>query len=103
MCYNSYCKNKNCVDYRAVERIKKIYCMEAIITIISVLVLCALFGGSIMDFIGKIIGFLLLGGIFGLVGGAICWLIASIIFSAGVMGFFIGFVVGVIIYLIKWF
>lgn len=77
--------------------------MEAIITIISVLVLCALFGGSIMDFIGKIIGFLLLGGIFGLVGGAICWLIASIIFSAGVMGFFIGFVVGVIIYLVRWF
>ena len=77
--------------------------MEIAIGIISIFVLCALFGGAIMDFFCKIIGIFLWGGIFGLVGGAICWLIASIIFSAGVMGFIAGFIVGVIIYICKWF
>ena len=76
--------------------------MEVIIAIISIFVLCALFGGSIVDFFCKIFGIFFWGGIFGLVGGAICWLIASIIFSAGVIGFGVGFIVGVIIYICIW-
>lgn len=77
--------------------------MEVIIAIISIFVLCALFGGSIVDFFCKIIGIFFLGGIWGIVGGAIGWLIASIFFSAEILGFVAGFIVGVIIYICKWF
>ena len=77
--------------------------MAIVVTIISIFVLCALFGGAIVDFFCKIIGLILLGGIFGLVGGAFGWVVGSIIFSAGVLGFGIGFVIGFIVYLIKWF
>ena len=77
--------------------------MGTIVTIISIFVLCALFGGAIVDFFCKIIGLFLLGGVFGLVGGAFGWLIATVICSAGMIGFFAGFIVGIIIYICKWF
>lgn len=76
--------------------------MAIVVTIISIFVLCALFGGAIVDFFCKIIGLILLGGIFGLVGGAFGWVVGSIIFSAGVFGFVIGFIVGIIYYICKW-
>lgn len=75
--------------------------METIIAIISIFVLCALFGGSIVDFFCKIIGSLFMGVCAGLGGGAIGWLIASVVFSAGVYGFVAGFIVGVIILICK--
>lgn len=77
--------------------------MGTIVAIISIFVLCALFGGAIVDFFSKILGLILLGGVFGLVGGAFGWVVGSIIFSAGVFGFCIGFIIGFIVYLIKWF
>ncbi len=75
--------------------------METIIAIISVVVLMYCFGGYIVDFICKIIGSLFMGVCAGLFCGAIGWLIAAVIFSAGVYGFLAGFVVGVIILICK--
>ena len=76
--------------------------METIIGIVAVGILLFCFGGDIVDFIFKIFGILFMGGCSGLFCGAIGWLIAAVIFSAGVYGFLAGFVVGVIIYICKW-
>ena len=61
--------------------------------IVSIFVFCALFLDGIGDFFGKLIG---------LVFGAFGWLAATLIFSWGVGGFVIGFIVGIIYYICKW-
>ena len=76
--------------------------MGTVITFISLFALCAIFGRDIVDFICKIIGIIFLGGIFGLVGGAFGWVVGSILLSAGILGFFVGAVIGFVIYLVKW-
>ena len=70
--------------------------------IISIIVFCALFLDGIGDFFGKLIGLVTLGGVFGIVFGAFGWLAATLIFSWGVGGFVIGFIVGIIYYICKW-
>ena len=70
--------------------------------IISIFVFCALFLDGIGDFFGKLIGLVTLGGVFGIVFGAFGWLAATLIFSWGVGGFVIGFIVGIIYYICKW-
>lgn len=75
--------------------------MEVIIGIIAVLILLAKYGGDVVDFICKIIGSLFMGVCAGLFCGAIGWLVATVFFSAGVLGFIAGFIVGVIILICK--
>ena len=75
--------------------------MEVIIGIIAVGVLLYCYGGDIVDFIFKIICSLFMGVCAGLFCGAIGWLVASVVFSAGVLGFIAGFIVGVIILICK--
>ena len=70
--------------------------------IVSIFVFCALFLDGIGDFFGKLIGLVTLGGVFGIVFGAFGWLAATLIFSWGVGGFVIGFIVGIIYYICKW-
>ena len=76
--------------------------MEIVIGIIAVVVLWRCFGGFIEEIFCEIYGIFFWGGILGLVCGSIGWLVASIIFSAGVIGFGVGFIVGVIIYICIW-
>lgn len=109
MCYNLKYKNKNYVNNCAVEKVKKKKkiikktdkIMGTIIAIIAVGVLLYCYGGDIADFFCKIICSLFIGVCAGLGGGAIGWLVATLFFSAGVLGFIAGFIVGVIILIYK--
>lgn len=76
--------------------------MEIVIGIIAVVVLWRCFGGFIEEIFCDAFGIFFWGGILGIVGGAIGWLIASVFFSAEILGFVAGFIVGVIIYICIW-
>lgn len=78
--------------------------MATIIGVISVFVLCAMFGGSIVDFFCTIIGVLFIVAIHCLIVGALGWLLFFLFTSsmaAAVPGFGIGCVVGLIWFFVR--
>lgn len=78
--------------------------MATLIGVVSIFVLCAMFGGSILDFICTIIGVLFIVAIHCIIGGAIGWLLVLLFTSsmaAAIPGFGIGCVVGLIWFFVK--
>lgn len=76
--------------------------MGTIIACISVFILCAIFGGRIVDFFCYIFGHIFIIAIHCLIGGAFGWAVGSFFGSmntTGVVGFGIGCVCGFIWYI----